>query len=201
MRINELTPYRRDPNYKKARDIFADPESGLPPRRKSKLNQLTAWLEQHGFKNLGQGSFGAVYEKPGYPWVFKVFNRDPAYLYFLKYAMAHQSNPHLPKIRGLIKIDDNTYVVRMEKLTQIPMGSEPANSLLKQIHMMDSYGDLSDKQVEWIKNTLPGVHQFFMSFPLSGYEYDIHYENLMMRGNTIVITDPLYDWHGIEGDE
>lgn len=202
MKINELTPYRRNPDYRKAQEIFADPESNsLRRRRKTKLDTLTAWLSNHGFKNVGQGSFGAVYEKPGYPWVFKVFNNDPAYMHFLRYAMQHQGNPHLPKIRGVMKIDNKTYVVRMENLKEIPLGSEPATKLVKILHNMDSYGDLDEKDVAWIKNTLPGIHQFFMSFPLAGYEYDIHYQNIMMRGNTIVLVDPLYDWHGLEGDE
>ena len=203
MRINELTPYRTHPVYKKAREVFDDPADGwaMKTRRKAKLEQFTAFLEEHGFVKLGQGSFGAVFEKPGYPWMFKIFNKDPAYLHFLKYVMTHQKNPNLPKIKGgIIKINDATYAVRIEKLKPIPLGSEPATQLVRILHVIDSYGDLSDSQVEWIEKTVPGVHEFFMTFPLDGYEYDIHYENIMMRGNTVVIADPLYDWHGIEGN-
>lgn len=198
MRINELTPYRKNPYYKKAREIFTDPETGPIPKRKNKLRALTAWLDWHGFKNVGEGSFAAVYEKAGYPWVFKVFNGDPAYMHFLKYAMKHQDNPHLPKIRGVMKVDNNTYVVRMENLTNVKLGQEPVTTLLKKLNNMDTYGDISERDVEWIKSNFPKIHEFFMDFPLAGYEYDIHSGNIMLRGNTVVIVDPLYDWHGIE---
>lgn len=114
--------------------------------------------------------------------------------------MAHQGNPHLPKIKGIIKINDDTYAVRMERLTPIPRNAEPAMTLIRKIADIDTYGDLSDEDAAWVEKTLPGVAAFFKSFPLSDYEYDLHSQNLMMRGNTVVIVDPIYDYREMQGD-
>ena len=202
MRINELTGYRSHPAYKKARATFDDHEDPQSKKikRKDKLEQFRTFLEQNGFKFIDSGSFGAVFERPGYPWIFKIFNRDPAYLHFVKYAMAHQGNPHLPRIKGIIKISDDTYAVRMERLSPIPLGTEPAMSLIRKIVNIDSYGDLSDADAAWIDKKFPGISAFFKSFPLGDFEYDLHLQNFMQRGNTMVIVDPIYDYREMQGN-
>ena len=202
MRIDELTGYRSHPAYKQARSTFDDTTDkwAMQTRRKDKLEQFRTFLEQNGFKFIDKGSFGAVFERPGYPWVFKIFTRDPAYLHFVKYAMAHQGNPHLPRIKGIIKINDDTYAVRMERLSPIPLGSEPAMSLIRKIVNIDSYGDLSDADAAWIDKTFPGISAFFKSFPLGDFEYDLHLQNFMQRGNTMVIVDPIYDYREMQGN-
>ena len=202
MRINELTGYRSHPAYKKARATFDDHEDPQSKKikRKDKLEQFRTFLEQNGFKFIDSGSFGAVFERPGYPWIFKIFNRDPAYLHFVKYAMAHQGNPHMPRIKGIIKINDDTYAVRMERLSPIPLGTEPAMSLIRKIVNIDSYGDLSDADAAWIDKKFPGISAFFKSFPLQDFEYDLHLQNFMQRGNTMVIVDPVYDYREMQSN-
>jgi hypothetical protein len=202
MRINELTGYRSHPAYKQARSTFDDTTDkwAMQTRRKDKLEQFRTFLEQNGFKFIDKGSFGAVFERPGYPWVFKIFTRDPAYLHFVKYAMAHQGNPHLPRIKGIIKINDDTYAVRMERLSPIPLGTEPAMSLIRKIVGIDSYGDLSDADAAWIDKTFPGISAFFKSFPLRDFEYDLRLQNFMQRGNTMVIVDPIYVYREMQGN-
>ena len=202
MRINELTGYRSHPAYKKARSTFDGPYDRLATNtyRKDKLSRFKEFLEQNGFKFIDRGSFGIVFERPGYPWVFKIFNRDPAYLHFVKYAMAHQGNPHLPRIKGLIKINDDTYAVRMERLSPIPLGTEPAMSLIRKIVAIDSYGDLSNADAAWIDKKFPGISAFFKSFPLQDFEYDLHLQNFMQRGTTMVIVDPIYDYREMQSN-
>ena len=197
--LDELTAYRSHPAYKQARATFDDTTDqwSKQTRRIDKLEQFKTFLEKNGFNFIDRGSFGAVFERPGYPWVFKIFNKDPAYLHFVKYAMAHQGNPHLPRIKGIIKINDDTYAVRMERLSPIPLGTEPAMSLIRKIVNIDSYGDLSDADAAWIDKKFPGISAFFKSFPLGGFEYDLNLPNFMQRGNTMVIVDPIYDYNAL----
>ena len=197
--LDELTAYRSHPAYKQARATFDDTTDqwSKQTRRIDKLQQFKTFLEKNGFNFIDRGSFGAVFERPGYPWVFKIFNKDPAYLHFVKYAMAHQGNPHLPRIKGIIKINDDTYAVRMERLSPIPLGTEPAMSLIRKIVNIDSYGDLSDADAAWIDKKFPGISAFFKSFPLGGFEYDLNLPNFMQRGNTMVIVDPIYDYNAL----
>jgi len=197
--LDELTAYRSHPAYQQARATFDDTTDqwSKQTRRIDKLEQFKTFLEQNGFNFIDRGSFGAVFERPGYPWVFKIFNKDPAYLHFLKYAMAHQGNPHLPKIKGVIPINADTYAVRMERLSPIPLGTEPAMSLIRKIVNIDSYGDLSDADAAWIDKKFPGISAFFKSFPLGGFEYDLNLQNFMQRGNTMVIVDPIYDYNAL----
>ena len=197
--LDELTAYRSHPAYKQARATFDDTTDqwSKQTRRIDKLEQFKTFLEKNGFNFIDRGSFGAVFERPGYPWVFKIFNKDPAYLHFLKYAMAHQGNPHLPKIKGIIPINADTYAVRMERLSPIPLGTEPAMSLIRKIVNIDSYGDLSDADAAWIDKKFPGISAFFKSFPLGGFEYDLNLPNFMQRGNTMVIVDPIYDYNAL----
>lgn len=201
MKINELTGYKSHPVYKKARATFDGDYDrwATSTHRKDKLSRFKDFLEQHGFKFIDRGSFGIVFERQGYPWVFKIFNKDPAYLHFLKYAMAHQGNPHMPKIKGVIKINDDTYAVRMERLSPIPLGTEPAMSLVRKIVGIDSYGDLSVDDVAWIDQKFPGISEFLKNFPLENFEYDLHLQNFMQRGKTIVIVDPIYDYREMQG--
>jgi hypothetical protein len=197
--LDELTAYRSHPAYKQARATFDDTTDqwSKQTRRIDKLEQFKTFLEKNGFNFIDRGSFGAVFERPGYPWVFKIFNKDPAYLHFLKYAMAHQGNTHLPKIKGIIPINADTYAVRMERLSPIPLGTEPAMSLIRKIVNIDSYGDLSDADAAWIDKKFPGISAFFKSFPLGGFEYDLNLQNFMQRGNTMVIVDPIYDYNAL----
>ena len=83
--LDELKHYKTLPAYKTAQDTFAGVGRSGHYDAMKKFNEF---MSEHGFKKMGEGAFGAVYEKEGYPWVFKVFHGDPAYLDFLRYAIA-----------------------------------------------------------------------------------------------------------------
>ena len=118
MKIYELTGYKNFDIYKKAKEIL-----GGDIRDKPLYATLVEWqsiMEAYGFTHLGTGSYGSAYEHPLYPWVFKVFKHDNSYLKFYKYFKKHQNNPNLPKIKGpIIKIGEDAYAVKLEKLTPI----------------------------------------------------------------------------------
>jgi len=76
-------------------------------------------LKQAGFKRVGFGSFGTVYRRDGDDKVLKIFGDDPAYLRWLAFCRANQSNLYVPQIRGKpTKIKDGVYGIRMEPLVK-----------------------------------------------------------------------------------
>lgn len=201
MKINELKGFKSDPILQRAKATFA----GEPPvwdkqnERYRKLKTFTQFLVDQGFTRVGMGSFAAVYEKPGYPWLFKLFNHDTAYEKYIRWVIKNQNNPHVPKIKGnLFPINKNTYVVRMEKLTPIDFGAIDQNTR-KLISILDSFEDssISTGKNRWLKETYPGIWNILQELEHIGNQnnvsLDIHMNNIMMRGDTPVITDPLYD--------
>ena len=218
MRITELTGYKDNPIYKQAKqDIgIVDPQEmgdyndpdGKP------FDKFYNYIQQHGFKRLGTGTFANVYEKPGYPWVFKLFKDDDPYIWYYKYCRANQNNPHVPRIKGnLIKISDDTFCVRMEKLTPYPETPE-YKKLYDHIRyalyqlLDDAYSGVIDplgwqpnekeiirrqEALHFLKHTYPQLYKVLVDLANHGtdWDLDLHDNNLMLRGNTIVITDPI----------
>lgn len=194
--INELVPYKSHPVYKKAKKEFKTKQDYF--KRQESLENFARSLKRHGFKLLGQGSFGITFEKPGYPWVIKVFTSDNPYKHFLDYVIAHQDNPHLPKIKGkFIKINDITFAVRIEKLKSVKYDNPVVMALDKII------GDPSDEGInkslrDWLRKKYPRMLEVLKDLRKSTkkmeFNWDTHDENVMQRADgTIVITDPLYD--------
>ena len=206
MRIDELIGYKENPIYKQAQTLF-DPNNvdydnynGNRSRRVNKLKNFKIFLEDHGFTLLGSGSFGAVFEKPGYPWVFKIFHQDDAYMTFLKYAITHQSNPNLPKINGkILKINDSTYAIRMEKLTSFVSGKQQSEDTLILNDVLERYRFRAEnkKDESWLNTTYPGIANALRDLMKTDWHLDLHDENIMMRGNVPVLIDPIYDIKGM----
>lgn len=188
----ELKHYRTIPAYQRAKALFTD-----MPRKKHYENMALFhdFMTLHGFNRLGEGSFGAVYEKPGYPWVFKIFNNDPAYLAWIQFVLQHQSNPHVPKIKGKpFKITNNAFAVRMEKLNDALIGQDSIRNLLKRWDGKK----LSNHERQYLDDVgipdmipiLDGIAELSKRY---GYMADIHEFNVMSRAGELVIIDPLID--------
>jgi len=215
MRIQELTGYKNNPIMQRAKQDVGDIDpSTMYDLDEPAFDKFFKYLEQHGFKRLGYGTFANVYEKPGYPWVFKLFKDDDPYIWYYKYCRANQNNPHVPKIKGnLIKVSDDTFCVRMEKLTPYPETPEYKKlydhiryTLFKM--MDDAYTGIrnphgwqpSQKELvmrqeaqDFIKQKYPQLYKVLDALANHGtdWELDLHAQNLMLRGDTVVITDPI----------
>ena len=206
MLINELIGYRANPIYQKAKATFVPSDDQSYRRSKSsersdKMEQFTSELVKYGFRRIGFGTFGTVYEKSGYPWIFKIFNTDPAYLTYLKWAIMHQSNPHAPKIKGkILKINDNTFAVRMERLTDFNFKNDAILSRLQRMLDMytGSHQTLYGNDRIWVQEHFPKLVELMDEMSERGFPFDIHKNNIMMRGNTPVIIDPVYDPENME---
>lgn len=200
MRIDELTGYKSNPVYRDTQAIFKNQPPGeqwsLEYDRPEQLAAFTKYMNARGFTRLGRGNYGVVYEKPGYPWVFKVFKQDPAYMHFLEYAIAHQDNPNLPQVRGRpIKINDTTYAVRLEKLTPLSDADADVYEEIEDMAILivdnRSY---TQEILDSLKEKYPGIARIFQDMNASKYELDISTKNIMRRGNTLVIIDPIFSF-------
>ncbi len=198
MRISEITGVQR---------IKKSPV-GVAARTIGDTNKLIysdynkAWtnfvfeLEELGFERLGRGAYGIVFEKPGYPWVFKVFNDDPGYFAYFNFARQHQNLSAVPKIKGkYIRINNNTYAVRMEKL--YPVNKKTHQQLLDALRVLSRTVDydLYDSTLAQIKEKWPNIEAVLQLLPSLGDKYvDLHADNIMKRADgSLVITDPLVD--------
>ena len=205
MKLNDLFErhYRTLPAYQTAKAAFepvTNPELTPGKRRQAgdtALEKFNNYMYENGFEKLGQGAFGAVYEKPGYPWVFKLFANDAAYLAWINYVVNHQSNEHVPKIKGKpFRITDGVFAVRMEKLSRMPdtWWDDP---LLDKV----VYGGITSQNKEELKelghedliDVLSAIHHLAHGNPNNDWNTDMHGGNILMRGDIPVITDPLVD--------
>lgn len=171
--LNELTAPNKHPLVK----ALKNPKSNL--RGYYASTTIKKRLQSAGQKELGAGVYGAAYSKGDS--VIKVYEDDPAYHAFAKFAKQnHPNDPHLPKIRAVGKIKGtNMGAVRMEKLEPLE-SSHPART-----HDYGVRGYIKDHPT--LSKSLQNIRQKFPHEMM-----DIHSGNVMKRKDgTLVITDPL----------
>jgi len=155
-----------------------------------------------GWEILGHGSYADVYHKDGMQYVLKVFCKDNAYLDFIKLVL-NNTNEHFPKFYGkLIKVTPKYYAIRMEKLEKFSNNSlvetiwdylyfrNPnypiTDNILKDKNYIKSTNIMNEPENSTLKQALDLI------IPLTEYHgTDIKNDNIMLRGNTVVLIDPL----------
>lgn len=184
MLLVELITPRAEPKIAQTKDILSTSGSQYLTFKK-----LSAFLIQNGFVYLGEGVGGIVFERPGYPWVFKVFRNDPAYFHFLKYAIAHQDNPNLPRIKGkFIKLGDGAYAVRMEKLKPLAHNDRLAHPTIGyQYRQLDA---IPEETVKIFSHDYPGIWRALKDTVQPGFILDLGHGNIMQRDGVPVVIDP-----------
>ena len=197
--LNELTGYKSNPHYQKARDIFDPEKVNLNDfnKRIGGLVEFQKYLVDNGFEPVGfVGSHGAAFMHPNYPWVLKLFTNDSGYLSFFKYAKQHQNNPYLPKIKGnIISINPKTSLVRLEKLSPVSFNDPEYEDLFYILKSAYTITDLTENEkIKTFMNLYyPEVLEILIDllklYPDTGL--DVHRGNFMMRGDQLVILDPL----------
>lgn len=175
-------------------------------------------LEKAGYIRLGSGGYADIYEKPGASYVLKLFEEhDYGYRKFLQYAFKNQDNPHLPRFRGkLIAVTDRYYAIRMERLKPIgrvqnfAFTPDPAlwdiitrveklarasrTESLDQILQKVQTDPLSEPIRDFVENNpsfVKAMHDLVRIARQTGIALDFSPRNFMLRGDTIVITDPF----------
>ena len=126
--------------------------------------------------------------------MFKVFNRDPGYFTYLNFARTHQNLSAVPRIKGkYIRINDQTYAVRMEKL--YPVNRDELHKLLETLRQFFKTDDPSgyQDQIDKLNEEYPDIAAVMEQLTKLGKFYiDLHEDNIMQRKDgSLVITDPL----------
>lgn len=165
------------------------------PVGRSDFRAFKEQLIAHGFKPLGTGASGTVFTSEQLGYAVKLFlTEDRGYRTFLDYVFAHGSNPHLPRFRGRIKqINDGCSACRMELLQPVDDHSMEYFETVDEWAVRylsgstDVLGRVSDTDTP-LFDTLVDLHHLIRTKRL---EYDMHENNIMLRGSTVVITDPF----------
>ena len=104
----------------------------------------------------------------------------------------------VPKIKGnVIKINEDTFAVRLEKLTPIP--NELYYHLYAAVRAMvqtEGVRDIHKDTVKFLatfKKEYPGVFSVVTDMMKLPWRLDLGKANIMMRGNVPVIVDPIAD--------
>lgn len=162
----------------------------------------------HGFEWLGGGFYSSVFrheKAPGY--VFKVQNQDnqDGYRLWAEEAMRHPDNPFMPKIYGIVDCGLQHRVYVLEVLTPVP---DTVPDWGPRIHADRYLGHLDygtptdnrglkDKLTKEVGRTRAGrefleaverIARIILSFQCAA---DLHSGNVMLRGDQVVITDPV----------
>ena len=170
----ELEKFRKDVKNVKSVDS----------RDNSWSRNLKDYMSNYGFKLLGAGKYASVYGKPSYDYVIKVFMKDSAYLKWIKFAKDHQDNPYMPRVKGkVLKISDYIYAIRLEKLTT---GDYTKTKFFKEYStwQKDNSYVSSDENIQ----------EVLVEFGKNKKLIDIHGENVMFRGEQLVIIDAYYNF-------
>jgi hypothetical protein len=197
----------------KIHELFT--ESDLQEVTRPSLTQAHRRLHQAGYFKLGEGYFASVFYREGESSVLKLFsNRDLGYIDFIR-LVGENPNAHFPKFSRrakAIKITDGYSAIRMEFLKPLPASTTYGSSrqlgdivyqyILKLKHgkiapddvvEIDPKIDIEQFMLE-LERKQPGFIQackLIANFTRSDSNIDISEENIMLRGGTLVITDPL----------
>jgi hypothetical protein len=172
--------------------------------RPENMKQAVSHLSTAGYEDLRTkpghdtlNKYSTVLYRPNMSYVVKIFtSQDIAYLSYLK-LITSISNPHFPVVRGKpIKVNDEYYGVRLEYLTPLSIYNDDdmrarANSYLKALQRNNT--DDIELFAQDIPQTLKSSLDLIYDRCVKGtsFRVDIHGYNAMMRGDTIVIIDPM----------
>lgn len=155
-------------------------------------------LEDAGYRELGSGYYGSVFQKPGAPYVLKLFSSDDrAYKEFVKMALRSKNN-HFPRFKkGLVRINNGFVAIRMEPLEKLPTDDYVDFYMIdrffshdrREMNEEDITDFISDEYGEEFLSALGEIKDLISHN--KGMIDDLHQDNIMLRGNTLVITDPV----------
>jgi hypothetical protein len=170
--------------------------------KSGKQQAAIAWLLQNGFRQVNYGEFASVWTDDEQA-VVRVFKADPCYVRFVTFCRAHRGNKHLPRISRVYALEQDGGIVFMEMLSPC-LDSKLAQNIEE--YFKYRLIELTDPRWhEWDASELPDwsafttaqpdladtIGQLAKAFSDNTCKPDLHQNNLMMRGDTIVIIDPV----------
>lgn len=193
MRLFELTGYKGHPVYQAGQKIKTSDETGDTRYDRKTMKDFVKSMKNEGWDEIGHGGFAVVFAHPNYPYVVKVFHNDNAYRHYFQYVKRNQNNPHVPKVRGgIITLNDRSHAVRLERLEPL---SGPTDPILKKYidPTLDPYIENLDNEQNYtfLMRKWPELYHAMLDADMMGGRVDIKYDNVMKRGNTLVLSDPV----------
>jgi hypothetical protein len=163
---------------------------------------LTTWLEQSGYTELGSGIYSVVFGRPGDNIVIKVGHDRPEndpWVDYVEWIRTQAANPHFPRVGKIRWYADKRgrkfYLVPIERLkhsSEANMYAERLRALDKWVRNGAKVKDLDNflkRWRSWNKDFLKAYVALVRRFPDA--TVDLHSGNIMARGSTMVLTDPL----------
>jgi len=156
-------------------------------------------LKNAGYEHLGSGTLALIFAKPNSSTCLKLFlTSDQAYIEFINMVM-RIPNPHFPKFKGkLIKVTNDYYAIQMERLTPITSEmrymTDTIDNYTTDIHYNGVAGHITLENMKNIEKKQPGITEAcdIIANNISKRRMiDMHSANFMMRGNVLVIIDPV----------
>lgn len=182
-------------------------KAALPERVKAKRLLKTYYeaLRKDGWVEIGSGGYALVFAKGGY--VIKVAMDSPNYEEYLSYVLANQDNPHVPKIVSVHRYDlkkgdfrpaesswdedrgKTAVVVKMEKLKFKGWeGSTRISGRLEKAAGQNPWDESEYQPLNKNEEVLVDILRHVWHRKGS----DLGGPNLLFRGDTYVVTDPVY---------
>lgn len=177
-------------------------------RAPSNVEEVDDFLLNAGWRHFGGGLYAEVYAKADKDYVIKVFERDSAYLAFLKLAREHP-NPHFPKVKGKVWLADHSArfnAVRLERLypwkrVKVRGKNFPLPELFNMYVYMKKFPE--NAKMIYEESNLEFMETYFEDKPklkealdliiTLPFKLDLHDDNIMIRADgTPVIIDPVY---------
>lgn len=182
-------------------------KAALPERVQAKRLLKTYYKALHkaGWNNIGEGAYAQVFAKGDY--VIKVAMDSPNYEEYLSYVLANQDNPHVPKIVSVHRYDlkkgdfrpaesswdedrgKTAVVVKMEKLKY--KGWEAGEGVAGRLEKAAGYRRWDEKKYPALNKDEKVLVEILRQV-WKGSGSDLGGPNLLFRGNTYVVTDPVY---------
>lgn len=163
---------------------------------------IERWMREKGFTPVGEGGYGIVFSDGRSRVVAKIMREDPCWMAFAYHCRANRTNPHLPKIGKLIQVSAmGVYVVFMEALDPLP--PERYDFDMKSFlytradYNIPALRGRDPQEIEQAAAAFeaanPLLAKTLVDITKLGTDcaVDLHDGNMMLRGDTIVIIDPL----------
>lgn len=162
----------------------------------SNKRAVVDWLIDHHFKP-DAGAFSTVWTDDSN--IVVKLTRDPSFPKYVDFCRQHRGNPHLPRISRIFPVADYGVIAFLERLT-------PSTLNLSAVYEMDEYlawQRVRQQDNEW--EVPASIEQFAKrqpelaktldliaaAFSGAAFMHDIHPANIMMRGSTVVLVDPI----------
>lgn len=145
-------------------------------------------LVKNDWKLVGQGSYSTVLEHHQFPYLVRKVspdNTDPWQEYIL--WAKEQDDMHLPTVFNIEKYD-NCMVADIEKLEHMDINITEHRNTLE--YVTDTLFYAKSDKTKLMPKTLPKIVKKIKD-TFQEFNVDMHEENIMLRNNVFVITDPF----------